>query len=110
MIPFDPGPDVGRYDQRHMRLKTRRGKLSLSEEGARQVISIIDLRGIDPRFRSGLVFSAFEGLLLGRQLQFLSDAQPASWESAFVSARLASLKWYVDPVEPGLWRITLTKI
>ena len=74
------------------------------------MISMIDLRGIDPRFRSGLVFSVFEGLLQGGQLQFLSDAQPAVWESAFVGARLANLSYLVHAVEPGLWRITLTKV
>lgn len=74
------------------------------------MISMIDLRGIDPRFRSGLVFSVFEGLLRGGTLQFLSDCQPSYWESAFAGARLANLNCFVDIVEPGLWRITLTKV
>lgn len=71
--------------------------------------SVLDARDIDVRFRTGLIFSIFEGLLQGGKLQIISDQPPQDLENQFEAAHLPHQSWEVAEVEKGVWKITMTK-
>lgn len=71
--------------------------------------SVIDLRDFDPRFKTGLVFSIFEGLVNGQGFKIICDQEPEILKRYFKDAQIGNVLFGVNPKGPGIWEIQIAK-
>ncbi len=71
--------------------------------------SVLNVCDIDSRFRSGLIFSIYEGLLQGGSLQVIVGENAEHLEAEFRAAALPNMKWVTQRLDNGTWEITITK-
>lgn len=71
--------------------------------------SILDIRLFDDRYRTGLIFSLFEGLLEGCQIKFVCDTNPSEYENYFQSAKLKNIDLNKSQNNDGTWNLSIKK-
>lgn len=71
--------------------------------------STLDVRTLDPRFKSGLIFSLYEGLLVGQSIKLISDQDPSEIQSQFESANIENVSWQVESLGNSVWQIEISK-
>lgn len=72
--------------------------------------TVLDFRSFDPRFKSGLVFSAFEGLIQGQGLKVICDQDPSGLMEQFLDAGIKNVKWDINEVQKQVWEVRILKI
>lgn len=72
--------------------------------------TVLDFRSFHPRFQTGLAFSMFEGLLLGRSIQMFFDQDPSDLETQFKIAQINNYIWESKKIDGNTWQVRVLKI
>ncbi len=71
--------------------------------------TILDLRSIEPRFRTALIFSLFEGLMQGKAFKLISDVDPNELTRQFSEVKVKNVKMKADKIDSGTWEMKISK-
>lgn len=71
--------------------------------------TIIDLRILDPRFRSGLIFSFFEGLVQGGGFKLIFDYDPQEIKNHFLDLKILNAELSIEQKSKSLWEMNIRK-
>lgn len=71
--------------------------------------STLDVRTLDPRFKTGLIFSLYEGLLVGQSIRLISDQDPTEIQSQFKHAHIENVSWSIERIGSSVWEIEILK-
>jgi len=71
--------------------------------------TVLDFRSFDPRFRSGLIFSVFEGLIQGQSIKIIFDNDPSELQKKFIEADISNIKWNINKLGENIWEVFMLK-
>lgn len=71
--------------------------------------TILDFRSFDARFKSGLLFSIYEGLLQGKLIKVIFDQDPEPVRKQFEEAKFSGAEWVSNKISDSLWEVCITK-
>lgn len=71
--------------------------------------TVIDLRILDPRFQSGLIFSFFEGLIHGKSIKLIFDRDPQDIKNHFIELNIESAELSIAKRDFSLWEMIISK-
>lgn len=72
--------------------------------------TVLDFRSFDPRFKTALIFSIFEGLLQGKNFLLISDEDPQLIEDQFKQASVKNFELTKNHQIDGTWKVKIEKI
>ena len=73
------------------------------------MLNVLDFRSFDPRFKTGLVFSVFEGLLQGESFKMIIKEDPAALEGQFKDSKINNFKWSAHKLDADTWEVSILK-
>lgn len=71
--------------------------------------TVIDLRILDPRFQSGLIFSFFEGLIQGKDFRIIFDHDPKEIKNHFQELKINNAELSVQQTTQKTWEMRILK-
>jgi uncharacterized protein (DUF2249 family) len=71
--------------------------------------TVIDLRSLDSRYQSGLIFSFFEGLLEGKAFKLIFGQNPSFIENQFTDAKITNAKMQISQIDMSTWEVNISK-
>ena len=71
--------------------------------------TVLDFRSFDPRFRTGLLFSIFEGLRAGCSIKMIFGQDPAEVETQFKQVNVNDFSWQTKKIDPNTWQVNVAK-
>ncbi len=77
---------------------------------ATATLPAIDLRTIAPRDRHAIVFSRFDTLQPGQQLQLVNDHDPLPLRFQLDDRAFGQFKWAALESGPQVWRVQITRV
>lgn len=69
----------------------------------------LNFHSFTPNFRTGLLFSIFEGLRLGESFRLICDQNPEEFRSEFELAMIKDYKWDSHKLQNGQWEVRIVK-
>ena len=72
--------------------------------------STIDVRGIAPRDRHPLIFSAFRGLEVGERMELINDHDPKPLYYQFQQEAPGTFEWKYLVAGPETWHVAITRV
>lgn len=72
--------------------------------------TVLDFRSFDPRYRLGLIFSIFEGLIQGEAIKIICADDPQILQTQFSEAQVKNIKWKIFQIATDIWEVELAKI
>lgn len=72
--------------------------------------TVLDFRSFDPRFRTGLIFSIFEGLRAGCSIRLIFGQDPKDVESQFKKVNERAFNWRASKIDLNTWQVDVEKI
>lgn len=72
--------------------------------------TVLDFRSFDPRFKTALIFSIFEGLLAGKGFSLISDQDPQLIRDQFEKAKVSNCEVVTNRCHDGVWEVKISKI
>lgn len=70
----------------------------------------LNFRAFDPKFKTGLLFTLFEGLRNGEGFYFVCDQNPDDLKAEFDRAQIQNSKWEIRQHEKDKWEVHLHKM
>lgn len=71
--------------------------------------TMLDFRSFDPRFKSGLIFSIFEGILHGKTFKLICDQDPSMLQKQFSEAKVKNIQWQINKISESIWEVEIIK-
>lgn len=72
--------------------------------------SVLNFGAFDSRYHSGLVFSIFEGLLMGQSVKMVFSENPIDIKKQLEDLNLQNIKWTMSESAVNTWEIYISKV